>query len=121
MWHQVGALTLDRFGIAARGLIVRHLVLPSTGTATQACLSFIAKELSSTVHVSLLTQYEPVYRAADHQQLGRRITSSEYWRALLSLKEMGLWLGWKQRLCPPADELLGIAMKPNESVGIDAA
>lgn len=118
MWHQVGTLILDHSGIATRGLLVRHLVLPGAIAATQRCLSFIAKELSSTVHVSLLTQYEPVYKAVNHQQIGHRITSSEYRSAMLSLKEMGLWFGWKQRLCAPEQELLGIAMKPNHRHGV---
>lgn len=104
MARQVGVdLELDGDGIARRGLIIRHLVLPganghSTGSQTRDVLAWIANNLSPRVHVSLMSQYFPAYKAVDHHQLGRRLLTGEYDDALAAFEDLGLEKGWQQDL-----------------------
>ncbi|MEA3459200.1 MAG: radical SAM protein [Chloroflexota bacterium] len=97
MFRQVGdELVLDGNGIAQRGLIVRHLVLPNGLAGTREVLHWIAENLSPRVHVSLMDQYFPAYKAVGHPGLGRKITAKEYEEALLAFEEAGLTNGWMQ-------------------------
>ena len=73
--RQVGShLVLDDEGIARRGMIVRHLVLPLNLSQTSEVLAWIAENLSRDVHVSLMAQYFPAHKAVDHPELGRGLT-----------------------------------------------
>lgn len=74
MYRQEGELQVDEEGIATRGLIVRHMVFPGNAAGTPQVLSWMSRELSPTVHVSLLAQYFPAYRALGHPLLGRKLT-----------------------------------------------
>ncbi len=97
MYRQVGdELLLDGEGIAQRGLIIRHLVLPGGLAGTREVLRWIAKELSPRVHVSLMGQYFPAYRAVGHPLLGRKLTTEEYEDALAAFDEADLERGWRQ-------------------------
>jgi putative pyruvate formate lyase activating enzyme len=97
IYRQVGHnLRLDRDGIAARGLIVRHMVLPQNLAGTRQVLAWVAAELSPRVHVSLMNQYFPAYRAIDDPVLGRKVTSDEYLAALDAFEAAGLVRGWFQ-------------------------
>ena len=97
MYRQVGdELLLDDEGIAQRGLIIRHLVLPGGLAGTREVLRWIAKELSPRVHVSLMGQYFPAYRAVGHPLLGRKLTTEEYEDALAAFDEADLERGWRQ-------------------------
>jgi len=97
MFRQVGdELVLDGKGIAQRGLIVRHLVLPNELAGTREVLRWIAENLSPRVHVSLMDQYFPAHEAVGHPVLGRKITAEEYEEALLAFEEAGLTNGWMQ-------------------------
>lgn len=97
IFHQVGDdLLLDGEGIARRGMIVRHLVLPAGLADTPGVLHWLATELSPRVHVSLMDQYFPAYRALAHPTLGRKITRAEYAAALEALDAAGLENGWTQ-------------------------
>ena len=78
MFRQVGLLKIDAHGIAQRGLIIRHLVLPEGISGTEETLKFIAEELSPEVAVSLMDQYFPTYKAVDFPEINRKITVSEY-------------------------------------------
>jgi len=80
MYRQVGELVTDSNGIAQRGLVVRHLVLPGGISDTVDVLEWIAKNLSKTVHVSLMSQYKPAYHACTElfPELNRVITKDEY-------------------------------------------
>ena len=99
MRDQVGAdLQCDDRGIALRGLVVRHLVLPEGLSQTPAVLGWLAEHLSRQVHVSLMAQYFPAHKAVSDPQLGRRISPSEYARALDVLEALGLERGWRQEL-----------------------
>ncbi len=97
MYHQVGGLTLDSEGLVRRGLIVRHLVLPGDLSGTAEVLRFVAG-LSTSIGISLMSQYFPAHRAAEHTELQRKITREEYDQALEALDHYGLLKGWIQPL-----------------------
>jgi putative pyruvate formate lyase activating enzyme len=97
IYRQVGAdLVLDREGLARRGLIIRHMVLPEGLAGTADVLRWIATELSPHLHVSLMDQYFPAHRAIGDPVLGRKITWAEYLAALEALDDAGLANGWFQ-------------------------
>src|SRR5512138_351735 len=77
MLAQVGHLEMDEDGIAVRGLLVRHLVLPNHLENSRRCLRFL-KELSPDTFVSIMSQYSPQYKAARYPAINRRLTQAEY-------------------------------------------
>ena len=89
MRRQVGDLTLDAQGLAQRGLLVRHLVLPGGAARTETVLRFLA-ELSRNTYLNLMDQYRPCYRAATEPLLGRALTAAEYQQALRLTEHYGL-------------------------------
>jgi putative pyruvate formate lyase activating enzyme len=97
IFRQAGeVLILDEAGIARRGMIIRHLVLPAGLSGTAPVLRWIAAELSPRVHISLMDQYFPAYKVLDDPFLGRKITADEYAAALEAFEEAGLENGWMQ-------------------------
>lgn len=96
MYRQVGNLVMDKDGIATRGLLVRHLVLPNGVSGTEEVMKFLAREISRDVYVSLMSQYFPAFRAAESKQLSRRITEEEYDEAYAMKIKYGLKNGWVQ-------------------------
>ncbi|OPY38434.1 MAG: hypothetical protein A4E35_00857 [Methanoregula sp. PtaU1.Bin051] len=100
MHRQVGdLLVID--GIAARGLIIRHLVLPGGLAGTREVMQFIASELSSDSYVNVMAQYRPMWHAMEissknpaYRELRRRITSGEYRQAVDWAREAGLYRGF---------------------------
>ncbi len=96
MYRQAGNLVLDSDGIAMRGLIVRHLILPEDTAQTCESMAFIAERLSPEVHVSLMNQYFPANKAHGFRELSRRITEDEYRYAMDCLEKNGLENGWIQ-------------------------
>ena len=96
MHRQVGDLVTDEEGVAQRGLIVRHLVLPNGHAGTDEALRFVARELGAGTHVSLMAQYYPACRAAEFPELARRITSGEWTKAVRVIESAGLENGWVQ-------------------------
>ncbi len=97
--RQVGlALHLDASGIARRGMIVRHLVLPGGLSQTPAVLAWLAEGLGREVYVSLMAQYFPAYHAVGHPTLGRGLRIDEYEAALDAFDAAGLENGWRQEL-----------------------
>lgn len=90
MHRQVGDLELDDSGIAVRGMIVRHLVLPGAIAGTGAVLAFIAGELSPDTYVNVMDQYRPAYRADRFEALARRITRAEFDEAIAAARAAGL-------------------------------
>jgi putative pyruvate formate lyase activating enzyme len=77
MLNQAGHLVMDRDGIAVRGVLVRHLVLPGYLENSRQCLSFLA-DLSPDMHVSIMSQYSPQYKARDFPEINRPLTENEY-------------------------------------------
>jgi len=97
MQRQVGDhLLLDEQGVALRGMIIRHLVLPEGMAGTGAVMRWIADYLSPHVYISIMDQYFPAYKAVGHPILGRKITPGEYESACKSLEDAGLENGWLQ-------------------------
>ncbi|MDJ0929071.1 MAG: radical SAM protein [Gammaproteobacteria bacterium] len=90
MHRQVGDLVLDDHGIAQRGLLVRHLVLPENVADTNRVLEFLATQISPHTYLNLMDQYHPCYRADENPPLDRTIRSSEYSQALRWAQELGL-------------------------------
>ena len=100
MYRQVGhELLVDEHGLAVRGLIIRHMILPNQLAGTRQVLSWIAEELSPLVHLSIMAQYFPAHNALGHPVLGRKITNEEYLQALEAFDALGLERGWRQELC----------------------
>jgi putative pyruvate formate lyase activating enzyme len=82
LYRQVGPLDCDSRGIARRGLLVRHLVLPDDQAGTSEVLAFLDHEFPGPVDVNIMDQYHPAHRANDHPSLSRRLSRSEYLSAL---------------------------------------
>ena len=78
MHQQVGDLKLSKRGIAQRGLLVRHLVLPNDIAGSKAVVDFVADEISTDTYLNIMDQYRPAYHANIYPELNRRITPSEY-------------------------------------------
>jgi len=91
MHRQVGDLALDGRGIAERGLLVRHLVLPGNLSGTREVMHFLAAEISRDTYVNVMEQYRPAYKAVGHPRIGRLITSEEYAEAIRIARAEGLW------------------------------
>jgi len=90
MHRQVGDLVLDKEGVAMRGLLVRHLILPNALAGTGEIVRFLADEVSKDTYINIMDQYRPCYRAQDIPPLSRRLTAEEYAHALRLAKETGL-------------------------------
>jgi putative pyruvate formate lyase activating enzyme len=90
MYRQVGDLEVDRRGIAVRGLMVRHLVMPNRIAGTEKFLKFVAENLSKTTYINIMRQYRPEYKAFDYPKIARRITRGEYSETLKWAKKYGL-------------------------------
>jgi putative pyruvate formate lyase activating enzyme len=90
MHRQVGDLVVDEDGLARRGLLVRHLVMPNRIAGTDAVLKFLAEEVSPSTYINLMDQYHPCYRAGDFPELDRPITSPEFREALNVARSYGL-------------------------------
>jgi putative pyruvate formate lyase activating enzyme len=96
MYRQVGNLVLDGTGVARRGMIVRHLILPGDLAGSRESLTWLAREVSSEVTVSIMSQYHPMHRAADFPPLARPISLPEHEAVLGLVEELGLENGWIQ-------------------------
>ncbi|KKM09660.1 radical SAM protein [Clostridiales bacterium PH28_bin88] len=90
MYRQVGNLKTDERGIAYRGLLVRHLVLPERLAGTTEIMRFLAEEISPTTFVNVMRQYYPAYRAGEFPPLDRRVTAVEYREAVEEARKLGL-------------------------------
>ena len=90
MHRQVGDLLVDKRGIALRGLLVRHLVLPDGIAGTGDIVNFIANKISKNTYINIMDQYHPCYKAIDHPPFDRRITGREYTEAINLAVKAGL-------------------------------
>lgn len=90
MQRQVGDLVIDDRGIAIKGLIVRHLVLPNNLAGSELIFEFLASEISKNVFINIMDQYKPCFKALKHPIISRRITSEEFEKAILLAKRYGL-------------------------------
>lgn len=96
MLRQVGHLKLDDEGIAERGLIIRHLVLPEGGAGSRETLAWITGNLGTETHIALMNQFFPAHRAVETPGIHRKITGEEYDEAVEALEAYGLENGWVQ-------------------------
>jgi len=90
MHRQVGDLVVVD-GLAVRGLVIRHLVLPEGIAGTPEAMRFVAEELSPNSYVNLMWQYRPDWRAWSSPELGRRINGQEFIQAVIAARDAGLW------------------------------
>lgn len=90
MHRQVGDLVTDQRGIATRGLLVRHLVLPEGVAGTDGVVKFIAEEISKNTYINIMDQYHPCFEAFEHPPLNRRLTQQEYADAVQLAIDAGL-------------------------------
>ena len=94
MHRQVGDLTANPEGIAERGLLIRHLVMPHGVASSEAVLRFIAEEISVHSYVNIMDQYRPEYRAHEFPEINRRITQKEYLEAVQWARRYQLYRGF---------------------------
>jgi putative pyruvate formate lyase activating enzyme len=90
MHRQVGDLIFNPDGIAIRGLLVRHLILPNELAGTQQVVQFLANSVSKDTYLNLMDQYHPAYNASQYPELCQRLTSEEYRRSIQLAREAGL-------------------------------
>ncbi|MCL4546635.1 MAG: hypothetical protein M1576_02700 [Deltaproteobacteria bacterium] len=90
IYKQSGELQTDFSGIAIKGMLVRHLVLPEGLSGYKESFKFIAEELSKNIPVSLMSQYFPAYKAFNDNAVNRKITAEEYIEAVDCLSNAGL-------------------------------
>jgi putative pyruvate formate lyase activating enzyme len=100
MHRQVGVLRFDEQGLAKRGVLVRHLVMPGMLDQTRAILRFLADELSPDTYVNVMAQYHPAGRVGGERyaELNRRITYDEYTAAVKIARDAGLRLDERRGL-----------------------
>ncbi|MGE5191477.1 MAG: radical SAM protein [Deltaproteobacteria bacterium] len=89
MHRQVGDLVVGQDGLARRGLLLRHLVMPNDVAGTRQIMRFLAQEVSRNTYVNLMDQYRPEHRACRYESINRPITSAEYTAALQAAREEG--------------------------------
>ncbi len=94
MHRQVGDLVVDDRGIAVRGLLIRHLVMPDGLAGTGELMKFIHDEISPDSYVNIMAQYRPAYRAAEFPEINRRISTQEFKEAVALAREIGLKRGF---------------------------
>jgi putative pyruvate formate lyase activating enzyme len=94
MHCQVGDLTLNSDGIAERGLLIRHLVMPKEVSSSEEVFQFIAEKISVHSYINVMEQYRPEFRAEGYPEINRRITPKEYLEAIQMAKRFGLYRGF---------------------------
>ncbi len=91
MHRQVGDLQLDEEGVAQRGLLVRHLVLPNRLAGTQEVVRFLAQGVSTNTYLNIMAQYHPCYKAFDMPQLAHPVNREEFYEAIDLAHQQGLY------------------------------
>jgi putative pyruvate formate lyase activating enzyme len=111
MQRQVGDLKMDEEGIAYRGLIIRHLVLPNGIAGSRESLTWLTNEVSSRVAVGIMSQYYPTHRAYRYKELNRRLLPDEYQEVIRLVEELGIENGWIQDMDSPGHYLPDFSAK----------
>jgi len=96
MQKQVGDLRINEQGIAERGLLIRHLVLPYNLAGSFKVLKFIREHISKDAYVNIMDQYRPCFKAFDFPMLSRSITYDEYRKVIDYAKKLGLHRGFEE-------------------------
>lgn len=97
MLRQVGNLQTDENGVAKRGVIVRHMILPNNLENSYKVLDII-KKIDSNIYLNLMSQYEPVYQSKDFPELNRTVSKKEFEKVFDYLTKLGFENGWVQEL-----------------------
>jgi putative pyruvate formate lyase activating enzyme len=95
MHRQVGDLELDSRGVARKGMLIRHLVLPNGFAGTRRAMRFIATDLSRNSYVNVMAQYRPIYRARRVRAIDRHVTHEEVNQARAFASAEGLRRGFQ--------------------------
>jgi len=95
MHRQVGELKISKRGIAQRGLLIRHLVLPNDIAGTKKVIGFVADEISTDSYINIMDQYRPAYNANKYEKLNRGITPSEFKEVVDYAISKGLMRGFE--------------------------
>jgi len=90
MHRQVDDLQMDEHGVATRGLLVRHLVLPHGLAGTDGVCRFLSEEVSKDTYLNVMAQYRPCYRASDYTELNRSPSGEEFAEAVKTARGYGL-------------------------------
>jgi putative pyruvate formate lyase activating enzyme len=90
MHRQTGVLKLDRQGIALRGVIIRHLVMPNQVAGTEKFVKWVAEALPKSTYVNIMAQYRVEYKAYDYPEIARGITAQEFLEAMGWAEKYGL-------------------------------
>jgi len=114
-WNRLGPLTTDAEGIAERGVICRLLALPGRVSEAITNLEWLAETVGTDVHISVMSQYTPVFRALQSEGWNRKVSEEEYARLTEAAEDLGFENGWIQDFegDAPAD-LLGQTMPAGE-------
>lgn len=96
MWRQAGPIRTDGDGIARKGMIVRHLVLPGGLSGTGESLAFLAERIGPDVWISLMNQYFPAHKGPVTPPLDRKATEEEYDAAFQAMTDLGFVNGFVQ-------------------------
>jgi putative pyruvate formate lyase activating enzyme len=93
MYRQVGDLVVDERGLALRGVLVRHLVMPGGVAGTGEVMRWLSEEVSPNVYVNVMDQYHPDARVSGtrYEEIDRRITGAEFAEALRATRDAGVW------------------------------
>jgi putative pyruvate formate lyase activating enzyme len=94
MYMQVGDLKTSRSGIAQRGLLIRHLVLPHSIAGSKKVIDFIAEEISENAYLNIMDQYHPAFKASEYKELNRYTSEEEYLAVVAYAKSKGLSRGF---------------------------
>jgi putative pyruvate formate lyase activating enzyme len=95
MHRQVGDLIMDRRGVAQRGLLVRHLVLPNGLAGSRGVLDFLAQGVSLDTYLNIMDQYHPEFKASNYRELNRGISSREFNEVVEYARQIGLHRGFE--------------------------
>jgi len=98
MQRQAGKLQMDSSGVAVKGLLIRHLVLPGRISGSEKILRFIAEEISTDTYMSIMAQYHPAHRSSEYPELSRKISAEEYEKIIDLAEKLGLKNCWIQDL-----------------------
>jgi putative pyruvate formate lyase activating enzyme len=96
MWERLGPLQCDENGVAISGVICRLLILPGHAGEAVASLEWLAENIGTQLHVSVMAQYQPAYRAVKAEPWSRRITRDEYGLVCDAVERLGFEKGWIQ-------------------------
>lgn len=95
MWEQVGQLKLNKNGLAKKGLIVRHLILPNNLQNSFKALEMLA-QISTDIHVSLMNQYSPLFKASLFPEINQDLKDDEFEQVYKKFIGLGFKNGWVQ-------------------------